>query len=307
MIRPPTTFLIAAIACGLLCCANNTHAADHSSYCSGMLYCLQERPKGCSAEDCTDNKIATTDSYCEIFKDLHSRGLRSTSLLGRQIYQQVSGKHRVKYVQEGTLPMPAEVMVYLMNNLPFAAHLVNAYQDTNFEAVYLDKNKKRFSGSGEQLSGTFTTVLQNESQTSSLYHGSGTADVLGLSLRGSALFLFDFKETGTHEITYNARCFVFPRSAFIRSILNFILFRRSIIGEIESTFGYIEDSAMTFHRGDREPIENYPAFSTPEGQQQIMEFQLLLQRTMGEAEAAPALPTEDTPKQTTQEPAGELP
>ncbi len=203
--------------------------------------------------------------------------------------------------------MPAEVMTYLMNNLPFAAHLVNAYQGTDFEAVYLDKTRKRFSGSGERISGTFTRVLQNESKTSSLYHGSGTADVLAWSLRGSALFLFDFEQTGMQETTYNARCFVFPRSAFVRSILNFILFRRSIIGEFKRTFGYIEDSAMTFHRGDRAPIENYPAFSTPEGRQQIMEFQLLLQRTMGEAEAAPALPTADIPKQTAQEPAGELP
>ena len=203
--------------------------------------------------------------------------------------------------------MPEKVITYLMNNLPFAAHLVNAYQDTNFEAVYLDKNKKCFCGSGEQLSGIFTTVLQNENQTNSLYHGSGTADVMAWNLRGSALFLFDFEQTGMQEITYNARCFVSPRSAFIRSILNFILFRRSIISELERTFGYIEDSAMTFHRGDRAPIENYPAFSTPEGRQQIMEFQLLLQRTMGEAEAAPALPTADIPKQTAQEPAGELP
>jgi hypothetical protein len=119
--------------------------------------------------------------------------------------------------------------------------------------------------------------------------------------------MFDFKKTGTQEITYNARCFIFPRSAFVRSILNFILFRRYIIGELERTFGYIEDSAMAFHRGDREPIENYPAFSTPEGLQQIMEFQLLLQHTMGEAEAAPALPTADTPKQTAQKPAEKLP
>ena len=110
-------------------------------------------------------------------------------------------------------------------------------------------------------------------QTRSLYHGFGTADVLAWSLRGTALFMFDFEETGPREITYSARCFVFPRSAFVRSILNFILFRRTIVGVLERTFGYIEDSAMAFHRGEREPIENYPAFSTPEGRRQIEEFQ----------------------------------
>jgi len=261
-----------------------------------MYYCLQEMPKGCSPDDCKQqDDIRYSEGYCEIFTDLHARGLRSTTSKGRQLYQKISGKYRVEYTKAGTLPMPAEVLRHLMNNLPFATHLVNAYQGTNFQAVYLDKNKKRFSGSGEQLSGTFTTVLQNENQTNSLYHGSGTADILAWSLQGSALFLFDFKETGTQEITYNARCFVFPRSAFVRSILNFILFRRAIIGELESTFGYIEDSAMAFHRGDRKPIENYPAFSTPEGRRQIEEFTLLLQRTMGGAEAAPALPASNTP------------
>jgi hypothetical protein len=265
-------------------------------------------PTGCSKDDCKQQtNIRYSDEYCEIFKELQARGLRSTSNQGRQIYRQVSGKHRVEYAQTGTLPMPAEVMVYLMNNLPFAVQLINAYQGTNFQAVYLDKSRKRFSGSGEGISGTFTTVLQNEEQTRSLYHGYGTADVLAWSLQGSALFLFDFKETGTPKITYNARCFVFPRSAFVRSILNFILFRRYIIGELERTFGYIEDSAMAFHRGERAPIENYPAFCTPQGQQQIKEFQLLLQRTMGGAEADPALPTADTPEQNAQEPAGELP
>ena len=264
MTRIAIILITTLVCCSLLWCANEAPAADHTSYCSGMYNCLQEIPTGCSPDDCdqqADNRYS--NEYCSIFKDLQARGLRSTASQGRQIYQQVSGKHRVEYTLEGTLPMPAEVMTYLINNLPFAAHLVNAYQDTNFEAVYLDRNKKRFSGSNEQLSGIFTTVLQNESQTNSLYHGSGTADVLGLGLRGSALFLFDFKETGTQEITYNARCFVFPRSAFVRSILNFFLFRRSIIGELERTFGYIEDSAMAFHRGDRAPIENYPPFSTP--------------------------------------------
>ncbi len=59
---------------------------------------------------------------------------------------------------------------------------------------------------------------------------------------------------------------------------------------------------MAFHRGEREPIENYPAFSTPEGRRQIEDFQLLLQRTMDGVETVPALPTKDTPEQAAQEP-----
>ena len=76
-----------------------------------------------------------------------------------------------------------------MNNLPFAAQLVNAYQGTKYQAVYLDTTKKRFSGSGESLSGIFTTVLQNEEQTRSLYHGFGTVNVTAWRLSGTALVM----------------------------------------------------------------------------------------------------------------------
>jgi hypothetical protein len=303
MIRLPITLLIAAITCGLLCCGQGVFAADRGSYCAGMYYCLQETPKGCSPDDCRQqDDIEYSDEYCEIFTNLHTRGLRSTSSQGRQIYRKVSGRHRVEYTKEGALPMPAAVLSYLLNDLPFAAQLVNAYQSTGFQAAYIDKEKKRFSCSGESLSGIFTTVLQDEWQTRSLYHGFGTTEFLIWRLSGTALVLFDFEETGPRKVHYRLRCIVFPHSVFIKSILNFILFRNAVMDVLDKTFGHIEDSAMAFHRGDREPIENYPAFCTPEGRRQIEEFQLLLQRTMGEAEAVPALPTKDMPKQAAQKP-----
>jgi hypothetical protein len=290
----PKTLLLAGIICTLLCTFAHARTADHSTYCSGMYYCLQETVKGCSAEDYTSGDIPKTDTYCSIFKDLQARGLRSTSTQGRQIYQKVSGKHHVEYTLEGTLPMPAEVMTHLMNNLPFAAQLVNAYQGTNFQAAYLDKTKKRFSGSGESLSGIFNTVLQNAGQTRSLYHGFGTTEVLVWRLSGTALVMFDFEEVGPQKLTYRVRCIVFPHNVFVKSILNFFLFRNAIVDVLDETFGDIQDSAMAFHRGEHAPIENYPAFSTPEGRQQIEEFRLLLQRTMGGAATAPPLPTADT-------------
>ena len=120
-----------------------------------------------------------------------------------------------------------------MNNLPFAAQLVNAYQGTNYQAVYLDKTKKRFSGSGESLSGIFTTVLQNEQQTRSLYHGYGTGQCYGMAPERHGPGDVDFEETGPRAITYSARCMVFPRSAFVRSIFNFILFRKAIVDVLE--------------------------------------------------------------------------
>ena len=102
MTRLPKALLIAGIACTLLCTIAHARTADHASYCAGMYSCLQETPKGCSEEDCrqTDSRFSD-EAYCSIFKDLQARGLRSTSAQGRQIYQQVSGKHRVEYAIDG--------------------------------------------------------------------------------------------------------------------------------------------------------------------------------------------------------------
>jgi len=278
-------------------------ASDHLTYCAGMYHCLQECPPGCSPEDCIPQKgINYSDTYCSIFKELQARGLQSATAPGRQIYRQAAGRHRVEYRIEGTLPMPAEVMRYLMNNLPFATQLINAYQGTDFKTAYLDRSKRRFTGSGERLTGTFTKVLQNAPQTRSLYTGSGTVEILAWNLRGTTVVLFDFDETETRQCAYRLRCMVFPDSAIVKSILNFRLFRNSIIGVLERTCRSVQDSAMAFHRGERAPVENYPGFKNAEGQRQLEAFEELLQRTMQDAETAPE-PATKTP----QAPAGTAP
>lgn len=303
-----TVQVLKAILIALLFAPAHADASDHAAYCAGMYSCLQETPAGCSEEDCRQTGSRFSDeAYCAVFKDLQARGLRSTSNQGRQIYTKVSGKHRVEYAIDGTLPMSAAVIGYLMNNLPFAAQLVNAYQGTKYQAAYLDSTKKRFSGSGESLSGVFTTVLQNEQQTRSLYLGSGIAEVMVWRLRGTALVTVDFEEAGPHAITYRLRCMVFPHSLFVKSILNFILFRNAIVNVLDETVGFVQDSAVAFQRGEREQITNYPAFATPEGRRHIQEFQDLLQRTMGETEEPLAMPQAAAPDQTVPEPDGTHP
>lgn len=281
--KPYPTLLITAVALALLCGTSYARTTEHAAYCAGMYRCLQEMPKGCSEQECTQTDIPENDSYCALFRELKQRGLSSTSRLERQIYRQVSGRHCVEYALTGRLPMPADVMVYLMNDLPFSAQLVNAYQKTAYTAAYLDSSRRRFSASSESVSGVFTTVLQNEQQTGSLYYGFGTVEILAWRLSGTALILLDFEETAMQEITYTVRCLVFPHSAFVKSILNFILFRKAVIGVLDRTFSSIQDSAMAFHRGERAPIADYPAFQTPEGRQQIEAFRAVLLRTMPEA------------------------
>lgn len=278
--------IFAGVACILLPGFSFAAGSDQASYCAAMHACLGEQAGGCGEDDIRQGTVIATEEYCALFRDLQARGLNSTSLHGSRIYRQVSGKHRVEYSIEGTLPMPAAVMLFLLSELPFAAQLINAYQDTQFEAAYLDNKKQRFTGSGESVSGTFTTILQNDSQTRSLYHGFGTVAVLAWKLRGSALVTFDFEETAPQEVTYRLRCMVFPNSTIVKSILNLRLFRRSVMNVFDRIADYVQDSAMAFHRGDRAPIERYPVFSTPDGRRQIEAFQQLLLNTMHAEEPA---------------------
>jgi len=293
--KAPLFLLVTVCACSLFCSVPSAPASDHAAYCAAMRCCLGETPPGCSEQDCTETDIPKTGSYCSIFEDLQKRGLTTDASQGRQIFRQVSGPHRVEYALTGTLPMPAAVMVYLMNDLPFSTQLVNAYQKTAYQASYLDASRKRFAASSENVSGVFTTVLKNEEQTSALYYGFGTVEILAWRLSGTALVLLDFEETGVQEITYTVRCMVFPHNAFVKSILNFILFRKAVINVLDRTFRSVQDSAMAFHRGRREPITHYPAFQTPEGRQQIDTFQQVLHTAMQEmpAPAAPAAQPED--------------
>jgi len=296
-----TTPLIQAVIIALLCASAHASVSDHMAYCAGMQYCLQECPPGCTPEDCLPQQgITYSDTYCSIFNELQARGLKSATAPGRQIYLQAAGRHRVEYRIDGTLPMPAAVMLYLMNNLPFATQLVNAYQKTDFKATYLDRSKRSFTGSGERLSGTFTRVLQNTAQTRSLYSGSGTVEVLVWNLRGTSVIIFDFDEIAGRQCVYSLRCLIFPDSAVVKSILSFSLFRNSIIGVLERTCRSIQDAAMAFHRGERAPVESYPGFDDAEGRRQLEEFDRLLQRTMQDAETASGAAAE---KQQ-QEPAG---
>jgi hypothetical protein len=288
--------LLAATLFTVLPVPAQADAADHPTWCAGMYHCLQETPRGCSPEDCLPRKnISYDDDYCSVFRELQQRGLQSTTAPGRQIYRQVAGRHRVEYRIEGELPMPSDVLRYLINNLPFATQLVNAYQDTDYTTAYLDKSKRRFTGSGERISGTFTRVLQNAPQTRSLYTGSGTVEVLAWKLRGTTVVVFDFDETSARQCAYSLRCLVFPDSAIVKSILNFSLFRNSITGVLERMSRAVRNAAMAFHRGERAPVAHYPWFTTAEGRRQLEAFDELLQRSMQAPAPVPA-PAEQTPQ-----------
>jgi len=254
-------------------------ALDKKSYCSGVYNCLAEKPESCNDALCKKNpNIEYNSDFCEIFHRLKKRGLKPETFWGKRIYAYLSMEYRVTYTVDGTLPVSAPVMCYLMNNLPFSARLVNAYQGTGYTLEYTDTAKRKFRGdNGESLSGVFNIVLQDTNQLRNVYFGYGIAKVLMWNLRGTALVFFDYDPVDRSSVKYQLSCTVFPANSLIKSILNFVLFRKVVLSILKETIEHVQTSATEFYKGNLKPIEEYPEFNTPDGRKNIEAFQQIIQ------------------------------
>lgn len=239
--------------------------------------CLQDVPDNASPDTCTDRPTVAIDPrHCNIVRELYARGLDPHSAWGRRLYALLGRKHRVTYRLAGTLPLNAAVMSFLLDHVPFAAALVNAFQGTSYHARYLDRARTRFSGdNGDNIAGRFTRVLQTPDQLQTVYFGQGTADILMWKLYGVALILLDLTPRGK-DVDYRFRCIVFPGSAWLQTIMNFMLFKKIVVGQIEDILDAVQTAAAAFHRGERRPIAESPELARPEMRQVLQGFQDVL-------------------------------
>lgn len=278
-------FLLLCFCFGLSVSPGVASAMNPKSYCSGVYQCLSEKPESCDDALCEKNPhIEYSPEFCEVFRMLRKRGLGPESRWGRRIYSYLSMPYRVTYTVEGSLPILAGVMRYLISHISFSAHLVNAYQGTGYSVEYIPPNKKQFrADNGKNVSGVFNTVLQDTDRIRNVYFGYGTTKILFWELGGSALVLFDCDPRDRNSVTYRISCLVFPSSGLIKSILNFYLFKKTVLGILKETVENVQVSAMQFHKGDLKPINKYPLFNTPEGRREIEAFQRTIRDCNAEA------------------------
>jgi len=264
-------------------------AADKKWYCSGLYNCLQERPSSCDDEACRGKPgIEYDDAFCSMFQELKKRGLEPETFWGRRIYSYLSRRHRITYRLEGSMPLTADILCYLMNDLPFAAQLINAYRGTTYAARYTDPARRQFRGdNGGSLSGIFTTITQDATRYRTAYFGYGTAKVLMWRLNGTALVLLDFEPAGQGAVKYWLTCMVFPSNRFVRSVLDFMLFRKAMMGIFKDMITNVQEAAVAFCKGDLAPVERHPAFTFPEGRKSIAEFQRFVQSAYDQKNSVP--------------------
>ena len=278
---------IVLVLFGLFCLpdAKELRASGAESCCAGVYHCLAEKPSFCDNASCRKQPGIDYDTeFCSVFRELRRQGLRPESYWGRRIYTYLSSRHRITYRVTGSIPVSGPMMRYLMNNLPFAAHLVNAYQGTRYSAVCLNPSGSRFRGSnGKNVNGVLTRVLQDGQQQNTVYFGSGGIDFLMWRLRGTGLVVLNYECPDPRTISYRLRCMVFPANPLVRSVMSFVLFRRAVRSTLKTMVDHVQAAATAFYNGEMEPIHTYPPLQTSEAQQHIQKFRRIIRESSAAA------------------------
>ncbi len=248
----------------LFFCIQLTWAFNAVEYCSGLVNCTGAQPDFCSDSLSQKNEDIEYDStFCGLYSEVASRGITASDPKNYELYSNLGIEHRVEYVIKGDLPISKKMLDFLISDIPHTALLINAYQETEYEARYTTFNHKTFYGTnGGSLQGTVTELADEYAKRNLTYFGFGVADVLFWSLKGTVLLFFEFESTGPKEITYSLTITVFNHSSIVNGIMDLSVFRSVVHSKIETIITHIQESAQEYADGNLEPITEYEKLNT---------------------------------------------
>ena len=116
---------------------------DVRSLCSGVNKCLGIRYDFCTEADLKPwPKVKYNDDYCGVYREIVKRGFPADlrQPMATEIFARIGRPYRAIYVNKGTLPLGADVISYLFDNMPFTAELINAYLGTNYQRIVPGKS-----------------------------------------------------------------------------------------------------------------------------------------------------------------------
>ncbi|NLB63304.1 MAG: hypothetical protein GX801_04265 [Fibrobacter sp.] len=239
---------------------------DTTAYCSVTWNCLQHHIPHCTEKQKQAQKgITYNQEFCAPVLNNLQRGVNPNSIASLQINSYLGKRQRVNYDVSGRLPINKAMMDYLMDNMPFTAHLINAYQETNYTLNYTFGNKWYFHGdNGGNLKGQFNWILADSSGVDglNLFWGKGTAKVLMWKLWGMAMMTLDYRQVEQNHLDYDLRATVFPANGILNTIMEMNMFRNVVLSKIREIVNHIEKSARLYGQGEREQIANYEPFKS---------------------------------------------
>ena len=254
---------------------------DYRSLCSGTKACLNIDFPTCLAEDQVPwPKVKYDAEYCAPFIEITKRGFKAdpTVPMSVEIYARLGRQYRAIYENKGTLPLGADVISYLFDNMPFTAELINAYLDSHYELKYTSPNRRFFSGSnGRSLSGEFYWALQDSAGQKlgmrNLFFGYGHAKILKWSLHGTAVAYLDMDEVSRNELKYKLTAIVFPANTVLNSIMQMKVFKSVVNEKIDNIVDDIKKASKSYFSGNKEPMLRSAVLKSDENVQYIIDFE----------------------------------
>ena len=254
---------------------------DVRSLCSGVQKCLGTRFDFCTEADFKPwPKVKYDAEYCAPYHEIVKRGFPADlrQPMATEIYARLGRQYRAIYVNQGTLPLGADIISYLFDNMPFTAQLINAYLKSNYTLGYTSRNHRFFNGSnGRSLSGEFYWALQDSAGHKlgmrNLFFGYGHAKVLRWSLHGSAIAFLDMDEVSRKELKYKLTAIVFPSNSVLNSIMQMNVFKKVVNEKIDNIVDDIKKASGMYFGGNKEPMLRDAALRSQENVQYVIDFE----------------------------------
>ncbi len=254
MNQNPFSVTKAFCVCVLFICmtgsAQSAHGFRHQhEYCSLLARCgIELKYKDCHDSLKTGIKgVAYNAVRCNEARQLEKAGIKTDDYLGRKLYGFLGQRYRVDYPIHDNLPIKTSWLEYLVSDIPLAAKMVNAFQDTKYSVEYLDGDRKRYwrGSNGRNLSGEANLIAGSLDSNHLIYFGFGIVKVLKWKLKGDVLFEFKYKDgTSEGQIPYDLKIIVFPGGAIVNAIMNMGLFKKVVRNKILEVFKHITDSGQ---------------------------------------------------------------
>ena len=257
---------------------------DVRSLCSGVKKCLDIQYDFCSQEDLKPwPKTKYDDEFCEPFKEITRRGFPADlkQPMAAEVYARLGRQYRAIYENKGTLPLGANAISYLFDNMPFTAQLINAYLGSGYELGYTSRNRRFFHGSnGRSLSGEFYWVLQDSAGQKlgmrNVFFGYGHAKVLKWSLHGTAVAYLDMDEMAPNKISFKLTAIVFQANSILNSIMQMNVFKSVVNDKIDHIVDDVKKASKEYFGGNKEPMLKSAALKSQENVQYVLDFETVV-------------------------------
>lgn len=256
-------------------------ADELRSLCSGVKKCLNIDYGSCTEEDQKPwPKVKYDEEFCAPYIEITKRGFPADPkvTMATEVYTRLGRQYRAIYVNEGNLPLGANVISYLFDNMPFTAQLINAYLGTEYSLEYTHPSRRFFSGSnGRSLSGEFYWALQDSAGQKlgmrNLFFGYGHAKVLKWALHGTAIAYLDMDPISNKQLHYKLTAIVFPGNSVLNSIMQMKVFKKVVNDKIDHIVDDIKKASGKYFGGDKEPMLKSASLKSMENVQYVLDFE----------------------------------